>query len=74
MAKSISGKVVYQDLGMGLWGIVDDSGNQWQPINFPEQLKYKGARVAVMIQELDMATTAMWGQPVRVLSFRTLMP
>ena len=51
MAKKITGKVVYQNLGVGFWGIVDDRGNEYRPVNMPEQLKYKGARVSVTIQK-----------------------
>ena len=75
MSKKITGKVVYQNLGVGFWGIVDKSGNEYRPINMPEQLKYKGAEVRVTIKEIEEEMSMfMWGTPVKIVSFRTMTP
>ena len=38
----ITGKVVWMELGTGFWGIVDGRGNEYRPVNMPEQLKQAG--------------------------------
>lgn len=74
-SKNIKGKVVYQNLGMGFWGIVDQDGNEWRPINMPEQLKYDGKEVSVSIKEVEEDVSMfMWGTAVKVLSFETFSP
>lgn len=71
----IEGKVVHVQVGPGCWGIVDDKGRQWRPVNMPEQLKHKDRRVKVEAQEIEESFDIfMWGTPVKVLSFGTLMP
>ena len=75
MAKSIQGKVVYQNLGPGCWGIIDQRGRQWRPVNMPEQLKTVGAEVSVSAKEVEEgASIFMWGTPIEVISFHTLAP
>jgi len=72
--QTIEGKVNYFDLEGGFWGITDDKGGQWLPVNMPEQLKMKDRKIKVTIKEVDEETLFMWGTPVRILSFETLMP
>lgn len=71
----LSGTVKYLNLEMGFWGIVDQKGGQWQPVNFPEQLKLEGAAVKLVVREKEeQASFQMWGRPVEILSFHTLGP
>ncbi len=73
--QKISGKVVFKNLGTGFWGVIDDRGNEWRPVNMPEQLKYEGRRVVLSIREVEEDVSIfMWGRPVRILSFETAMP
>lgn len=70
---NIKGKVVYQNLGTGFWGIEESNGNKWLPINMPEQLKYEGKKVSVSIKEVKAdASTFMWGTLVKIVGFQTL--
>jgi hypothetical protein len=72
---SIKGKITFVALEMGFWGIIDEKGGQWQPINFPEQLKLEGASVTLKLKKLeDQASFQMWGEPVKIISFHTLSP
>ncbi len=72
---TITGKVVYENIGPGCWGIVDNKSNQWRPVNMPEQIKKEGATVTVKAREVEeFASVFMWGTPVRITSFHTLMP
>lgn len=76
MAKNItiSGKIVYQDIEGGVWGIEDAQGNKWQPINMPEQLKHPGKKVDVVLKPVDVMSISMWGQTAKIISFSTLAP
>ena len=73
MSRLIKGKVVFQNLGMGFWGIIDNRGNEWRPVNMPEQLKKPGAEVSLRIKEVNEdASMFMWGTPVEIVGFHTL--
>jgi hypothetical protein len=68
----VSGTATYYNLGTGFWGITDTKGNDWLPVNMPEQLKLDGAKVKCTVRRLDdYASIAMWGVPVKVISFQT---
>lgn len=69
--QTILGTVKHLPLATGTFGIVDDRGNEWLPVNMPEQLKKDGKKVRVSIEETDAMTLFMWGTPVRILSFST---
>lgn len=68
----IKGKVVYLSFEGGAYGIVDESGRQYLPINMPEQLKKDGADVICTVTKADAETMIMWGEPVSIVSFETL--
>ncbi len=71
----IKGKVVFQNIEMGVWGIVDGNGTNWQPINFPEQLKHEGVNVEVKLKELkEHVGLSMWGKPAKIVAFHTIQP
>lgn len=71
----IKGKVVYQKLSGGFWGIVDDNGREWRPVNMPEQLKQEGKQVSLKVKEVEEDMSIfMWGIPVRILTFQTFTP
>lgn len=71
---SIKGKVVYQNIGTGFWGIIDESGNQWEPVNMPNQIKYEGKEVQVVAKETHEDSMNMWGKTVKIISFSTMTP
>lgn len=69
----ITGKVVYQNLGMGCWGIVSDNGKEYRPVNMPEQLKTVGAEVVVSASSVNEEVSMfMWGEPVKITGFETI--
>jgi hypothetical protein len=69
----IKGKVTFEDIEGGFWGIIGDNGSKWVPVPMPEQLKQDGARVQVNAEILkDTETVFMWGTPVRIKSYHTL--
>ncbi len=69
--KRILGTVKYLNLGTGFWGIVDEKGNEWRPINMPEQLKKEGKHVTITAHEVDEMSVFMWGTPVEIVRFQT---
>ena len=68
----IKGTVVKVNLEGGFWGIVDDAGQEWLPINMPEQLKVDGASVEVTAKEVDVMSMFNWGTTIEIRSFHTL--
>ncbi len=69
----ITGKVVYQNIGMGCWGIVASNGKEYRPVNMPEQLKTEGAKVTVSASSVkEEVSMFMWGTPVKITSFETI--
>ena len=73
--KSVRGKVHYQQLGPGFWGIVGANGQNYRPVNMPNQLKHEGKTVLVKVVPAgDVVSIYMWGEAVRIVAFETLKP
>ena len=69
----IKGTVVFEQLETGFWGIVDEKGQQWRPVNMPNQLKVEGAKVDIRaIEAEEEISIFMWGTPVKIVSFHTI--
>lgn len=64
----ISGKIVYQNLEGGFWGIEGDDGQQYRPVNLPKELQEKGKRVKLTATEVDEMSIFMWGIAVKIES------
>ena len=71
---NIKGTVKYQNIEGGFWSIIGDDGKEYGPIRMPEQLKKEGASVQIKASEYDGMTMNMWGTPIVISSFHTLMP
>lgn len=70
MKKRIKGVVKYINLGTGFWGIIGDNGQEYRPVNMPQQLKEEGKKVAVwVVEEEEGFSIFMWGVAVRVIGF-----
>lgn len=66
----VKGKVVYQDLGTGFWGIVGDDGREWKPVNMPSGLQKRDLKVKVKLAEAEEGMSVfMWGTPVKILDY-----
>ncbi len=68
----ITGKVVYLSFEGGAYGIIDQHGKKYLPINMPNQLKKDGAQVICNVRPADVVSTMMWGEPVYIYAFETL--
>lgn len=71
---SIIGKVKYFNLETGFWGIIDEKGKEWLPLNLPEQLKYEGRQIKIKAKEVNADSMFMWGTPIKIVSFQTVTP
>lgn len=69
----IKGKVKYLEFEGGFWGIVGEDGQEYRPVNMPEQLKHDGESVEVTARPAEGAMSMhMWGQPIKITAFHTL--
>lgn len=70
--KEIKGRVVYNDLEGGFWGIIDEDGKKYVPVNMPEQLKIENKWSTIVLTEKSFdAGIQMWGTYVEIISFET---
>ena len=60
------------DFENGAYGLLDDSGKKFLPVNMPEQLKRNGAKVSIRFRLADVVSTVMWGKPIFIYSFETI--
>jgi hypothetical protein len=64
----IEGKISYQDLEGGFWGIISSEGNKYVPIEkLPEIFRVDGLEISAELEEVLVLGTTMWGQHVRVV-------
>jgi len=69
---TITGTVQKVAIGTGFWGIVDQNGNNYRPINMPAQLKLPGKSITITAEKVeDGPSIFMWGTPIKILSFST---
>lgn len=64
-----NGIVQYVELEGGFYGLVDDDGGQYDPINLDEAYKEDGLRVHFLVRTRDDVMSAhMWGTPVEIVA------
>jgi len=68
----ISGKVVLEAMGSGVWIIVAGDGKKYLPVNMPEQLKIEGEEVRIVAKRSPQESLFMIGMPIEITSFYTL--
>jgi hypothetical protein len=69
----VSGTVIYIPLEGGFYGIAGDDGKNYYPVNLEPYYEKNGTRILfTFVPEQDVATTAMWGIPVRITTIKTL--
>lgn len=70
---TIHGTVVYLDFEGGFYGIVDDDGTKYRPVEgLPDEVQQDGLRVEAHAEAVRGAGFAMWGRPIRLLDVRRL--
>ncbi len=66
---TFKGEMVFIDLEGGFFGIVDEGGNRYDPVNLPPELAVDGLPVTVRGQPLPEAVGFhMWGTRIRIIS------
>ncbi len=64
---TIKGKVIYQSLGPGFWGIEGQDGQNWRPLEMPGALQKEGLEVEVQAEKVDNAMSVfMWGTAIQI--------
>jgi hypothetical protein len=54
----------------GFWGLTGENGQNYDPLNLPDDLKRAGLRVKFWLRmRKDIATTHMWGTPVQIVAY-----
>lgn len=65
----IEGKIVYMPIEGGFWGVIDDKGNEWLPMDMPDELKKDGLMVILEVRKIkDAFSIYNWGMPVEILA------
>jgi hypothetical protein len=65
----IKGRVVFEDIEGGIWGIRDDTGQAYLPVDgIPTRFRTAGQRIRAEIEPVDLFSSAMWGRTVRLHS------
>ena len=68
---TIKGKMTYQNLGTGFWGIIGDDGKNWQILGTPMAMQKEGMRITVIAEELkSQESIFMWGTTINILDFQ----
>ena len=63
-----TGTIQYNDFEGGFYGIVGDDGENYDPINLPEEFQVDGLRVNYLLKILDdQMSIHMWGKVVEVI-------
>lgn len=64
----IKGKVTFQNLGTGFWGIIDEQDQKWRPTNLPESMQEEGLEVNLIAEETKQQMSIfMWGKAVQII-------
>jgi hypothetical protein len=73
MSIRLTGKLEYQDIGLGTWALVTENGQTYELMNLPSELHQTYAKVEVTgtIRD-DIMTIAMIGPVLEVTSFEVL--
>lgn len=63
------GKIIYQDLEGGFFGVIGDDGRKFLPASLPEKYKVDGMQVMYTFRpQKDTVSFMMWGEPVEIIS------
>ncbi|WP_051203647.1 M1 family metallopeptidase [Hugenholtzia roseola] len=70
MSTTIRGKVTFQDLEGGFWGIISHEGKSYKPDQMPAELQKQGLEVEVEAEEIKGFSIFMWGTNIRIISYK----
>ncbi|GEM_PF-1115116 len=68
VSRMLSGHIAHQPIEGGFYGIIDQSGNRYNPLNLPEEFKQDGLAVRFRVKHRpDVVTFRMWGKNVEIV-------
>ena len=67
---TVKGRVKYQEVGTGFWGIIGDDGGKWKPTVMPKELQKENLKVEIEAKEVKNAVSIfMWGKTIEIIEF-----
>lgn len=70
---TITGKVIFQHLGPGFWGIEGEDGNKWRPSNMPQVLQVEGLKVKLEAKKsTSQMSVFIWGTGIDIQSYEVM--
>lgn len=64
----ITGKVIYKNIAGGFWGIIDENGKEWRPVNLPKSLQKDGKAVSIEARPAkEEMSIFMWGTAIEII-------
>ena len=70
---TITGKVIFQHLGSGFWGVIGEDGKKWRPANMPKALQVEGLKIKIEAKEsASQMSVFMWGTGIDIQSFEVI--
>ncbi|NJN77747.1 MAG: hypothetical protein HC803_04965 [Saprospiraceae bacterium] len=64
----ITGKVVRKNIAGGFWGIIDENGQEWRPLNLPKSLQNDGKIVTINAKlAKEEMSIFMWGTAIEII-------
>lgn len=81
--RNITGKIIYNELATGFWGIVDKQADNWRIANMPAELQRPNLKIKATIRRTDINADGspneeqgfsifMWGKPAEIVTFEIL--
>lgn len=71
----LTGEIAYIPIAGGLYGIIGDDGQKYQPTNLPRELRKDGLPVKFnAITRKDSFTTVMWGTVIEIKTIKKISP
>jgi len=65
--------VIHVPLSGGFWGLKDDQGREYLPINLEEKYAKPALRLEIMAKEVeDYFSVQMWGTPIEILELKVI--
>jgi hypothetical protein len=69
----IKGTVKHHKLSGGFWGITDEKGNNWKPLEMPKELQKDGLIVRIDAEKAaETISIFMWGTSIKIIQFNII--
>ena len=66
---TINGKISFQGIEGGFWGIIADDNSKYVPVDgIPSLYEEEGLEITAELEIVQLLGTIMWGQYVKIVS------